>query len=520
MKSNSSHPNIFEGKFGRWIIYSIPVIILILGSFIHYSRGYYGAGLATIHASGVDDAYISYRYGWNLAHFGNLSWNESGYRSTEGFTNPLWVLASVAWSLPGNKEWVYPLSVLTSVSLSAMLLFLLTRMVYIRNDKAWVAVLGLVMVAAMPAMWLHTTSGLESTVFGLGLAFLGYKVIFPSEDEQSPIQLIIFTVLLGLLRSDGFIYLSTIVIAGFIAGSKSWKYIAIGVLIASIGLFSWRYINYAAFLPNTAVAKVNFSLFERIQGGFSFILFAVINSGLLIVLIMGIGGLRLTSPNQALAGLFLVLTWLGYYLYIGGDWGFERHLIGIYFLCAAFSAPLWLVARPKTRALFIVVFIAAIFISILRFGTRFDYLTPKFNDPWIMLAQAIREEREDYGVLVTGAAGKIPFFAGGECIDSVGLNDPYLSSLQRESFIPGHSSGSDQTAIEIASTHPLGVYSVYTSFDLELLNKPEDISLWVDNRNPGDTVNRMVTLEQWDAAVELDDPLIWSIITEPVQVLK
>ena len=82
-----------------------------------------------MHAQGADDAYISYRYDWNLANYNILSWNESGYRMTEGFTNPLWVYLSAGWSLLGNKALVYPLMALTSVLISSLFLLLLLRAV-------------------------------------------------------------------------------------------------------------------------------------------------------------------------------------------------------------------------------------------------------------------------------------------------------------------------------------------------------------------------------------------------------
>ena len=78
-----------------WIIIILPLGLLLLGSSLHFLRGTYAVGDTAINSWGVDDAYISYRYSWNLAHFNTLSWNESGFQRTEGFTNPLWVLLGI-----------------------------------------------------------------------------------------------------------------------------------------------------------------------------------------------------------------------------------------------------------------------------------------------------------------------------------------------------------------------------------------------------------------------------------------
>jgi hypothetical protein len=425
------------------------------------------------------------------------------------------VIASAAWALPGIKELVYPLSVITSISMSAILLSYLTILVFKVNKKSIISILGLTTVAALPPMWLHTTSGLESMVFGLSIAIVVYLVLHSKAVESNPVIILLITLLAGLLRSDGFIFLSIILIASLVAKSPAWKYLLIGIMISTLLLFSWRFATYGTWLPNTALAKVNFSLFERITGGLDFFIFALFNSGLLIVLIFGIGGLKLEKRRIALAGIFIIISWLAYYIYIGSDWGFERHLVGVYFLSAAFSSSLWVVAKQYTRILFMIVFVTIALLAIFRFENRFDYLNNKGSDPWVMLGQSVEENREYYGVLVTRAAGKIPFYASGECIDALGLNDPFLSTLQRDIFAPGHSAGNDQVAIELAQNHPSGKYSIFTYLNLQFIRGPEDISLWVDNRLPKSKVNHGATQKQWENAIAANDFLVWSIITNP-----
>jgi hypothetical protein len=488
-----------------------------LGSLLHYSRGYFGIGESALFADGVDDAYITYRYGWNLTNHGILSWNESGFRQTEGFTNPLWVLTSAVWSIPGVKEWVYPLSVTTSIAVSALFLGVLVHFIYMRNDRSLPSILGLVMASALPPIWLHMSSGLESGVFGIGLAALAYMTIFNDEKKINPILTLLLVLILGFLRSDGFIYLTIILLASLIAGSKSWKLIVIGLLISSLVLFSWRFISFGTLLPNTAIAKVNFSLTERIPIGGQFLLAALFNSGLVIFLLFGLAGLWLEPRRKGLAGLFIILAWVAYYLYIGGDVYFERHLIGIYFLSAAFSAPLWKVARPITRLLFTLSVLIAIFISLNQYGTRFNYFSTKQNDPWIMLGQAINTNRDQFGVVITFAAGKIPFYAGGDCIDSIGLNDPYLATLKRDTFVPGHSAGNEDAAIDLARNHPQGIYSTFSYLNERLIEQPEEIILWVDNFFPQDRAQTEIRLEDWESAIASKNLFIWSIISRPNQ---
>ena len=85
----------------------------LLDCFIHthYQCGCYYTGLTSVHAQDADDAYISYRYGWNLTNYNILSWNKICYRMTEDFTDPLWIYMSADLSMPGRKDWVYPFGI-------------------------------------------------------------------------------------------------------------------------------------------------------------------------------------------------------------------------------------------------------------------------------------------------------------------------------------------------------------------------------------------------------------------------
>ena len=509
--------NVDSGKVSVFR-YLFPLLIFIFGCYMHFQRGYYSIGLSTSHAQGADDAYISFRYGWNLANHGTLSWNESGYRRTEGFTNPLWVYTSALWSLIGKKEWIYPLMVLTSVALSTALLTVLFYNVYYGNQQRIPALLGLVIIVATPAIWVHTTSGLESGLFGIGLALLAYLILFRYRQDQPPAALLLLVVMLGLLRSDAFIYLGIVLIAALISGSKAWKSILFGLLLSGLILLVWRQITFGEWLPNTAYAKVNFSLLDRFKSGLLFLSAIFLSSGWLIVLLLGAAGLWLAPKRVMLGGLFIYLAWLGYYLYIGGDHFIERHLIGLFILAACFSAPLWIRSGWFTRVLLMLTIFVGIALTIQRDPGRYDYFQPKKDDAWMMLGQAMVEDRDSYGVVVIIAAGKIPFYAGGDFIDSLGLNDPYLARLQRERFVPGHSAGDDAAALELAASHQSKIYSTFSYLNTDLISGPQAVRLWIDNRDPRDGVQYQLSNEQWQEALDAGSIFVWSIISQPTYV--
>ena len=69
-------------RLSRNILFS-----LLVASFLYYAYRYIIDGQR--YYALFDDAMISMRYAWNLAHGNGLVWNPG--ERVEGFTNPLWV---------------------------------------------------------------------------------------------------------------------------------------------------------------------------------------------------------------------------------------------------------------------------------------------------------------------------------------------------------------------------------------------------------------------------------------------
>jgi hypothetical protein len=512
----SMHKKFFAFQPYHWVIL-LSSIIFLFGCWLHYQRGIFGLGPRSLSAQGVDDAFISYRYGWNLAQHRILAWNESGFPKVEGFTNPLWVYLSAFWALLGVKGWIYPLMVLSSSLITALLLVGLAGTVLMNFQMNPVALFGLLVASLSPVTWLHTTSGLESGVFAASIAWLAFLVIF-SENKihHQTFWLVFLTVLVCWLRSDGFVYVGMILLASVISGSQAWKVVLLGILIAGGILLGWRWLNFEAWLPNTLIAKVNFSLLDRLPIGAALLGTSFALSGLPLFVMIGFVGMLQYGHRKLIAGLILLFFWFFYYLYIGGDYFLDRHLVGLIFLCGAVSAPLWVRTRMVVSIALAIVLIGCIWFSSTLIFNRFDYRAPKGSDPWVMLGTEMEKERWRYGVLVTSMAGKIPFFAGGDCIDSWGLNDPDLAKIPAKSFFPGHSSGSLEQASIIALERPTDFFTLSTNFRPDILKTPEMIALWLDTRQPQEKVQKSVSSEAWQSAINSGDDQIWSYVTEPI----
>ena len=482
-------------------IYLLLIALLLfgVGCILHLSSGtyYYNESEGDPHVTGADDAYISYRYGWNLVHFNILSWNESGFRSTEGFTNPLWVYASAFWALLDNKDFVYPGMVITSMIITAVFIAGLSGII-IKNIKSSMGLFGIAILCLSPVIWLHSTSGLESSVFGGGLGLLAYFAITNDHVRKSDIWIgNILTLFIIFLRSDGFVYITVLLLGLFLAKRKNWLLVLPGLLIGFIVLLVWRAINFGQLYPNTQIAKLNFGLVARIIPGIVLYIKSMSNGGFVFIM-TGLMGISYVSKPQRLASLVTLGGWSAYYVYIGGDLFLERHLLGVMFFGAALSGHFFIRIMQDKRGWILPVFLLLVmYVPFFVQDSRFLYLQQKPQDSWILIGKEMALQREKYGTTVTFPAGKIPFFAGGDFVDELGLNDPELAYFKRPQFVPGHSAGNHVRALEIAKQSS-PVYS-YFGFSVDLTKQDsQNVLLWANNQSPQCVVHFGMNISDFD----------------------
>ncbi len=488
------------GKIPPALAAGIAVLILLMGSWLHYTRGAYSYTAANggfSHISGMDDAYISFRYGWNLLHFGTLSWNESGFRRTEGFTNPLWVYTSALWATLNDKGLVYPGMVLTSTLLTGGFLAILC-MLTAKTTKSAAGMMGVVLLCASPLLWLHATSGLESTVFGCAIGLLAFSLIVDDTAGKMAFWLTnLLAFLLMLLRSDAFVYMLVLAAALALGKPRSLGMIAIGAVLGYVLVQVWREVSFGQFWPNTVDAKLNFDLAPRLTTGALLFTQSMWGGGV-VFLVLGAFGLWLLPEAKRLAGAVTIFGWCAYYVFIGGDLLLERHLIGVMALCAGLSAPFFVRVLAERRGWPLLILLAAgLYLPFYIQDPRFQYEATRPRDSWVLIGKEMASQRDLYGTVVTFGAGKIPFFAGGDFVDELGLNDPELAQVQRPRFIPGHSAGNDQVALEIARRSSAR-YS-YVAFNLNLTRENAgDVLLWASNTSPRAMVSHGLTASDRD----------------------
>ena len=195
----------------------------------------------------IDDAFITWRYGFNLVHHGVWNWNPTAAPRVEAYTNPSYAVLSIVPAALGFPAEAF-FKLVSLVLGAALCAFLATRPLPWRQKAAL-----LLMVVGNPTYHVHLWSGLETALFSTivivafgqlylrgGLRWHGYALL----------------TLLALTRPEG---------VGFALLAASWAVVlersrrSVVGLLAVVGLLSayWavRAVYFGAFWPNTFYVK-------------------------------------------------------------------------------------------------------------------------------------------------------------------------------------------------------------------------------------------------------------------------
>lgn len=265
VSSNTPTAGELSGRY-----WQVALWLMLLASCVAFLAGLYASSQGII-----DDAYISFRYAKNIAAGLGPVFNP-GDPPSDGYTNPLWVIAMVPsfWAGIDPLSYARGLSILLALW-GAWLLTLIHRSISTRRAYAlsW----------PVPVMlWLvhHTTTfhlmlGLETTAFSFLLIAIVYLLVRPiaqgTPDASSGIagssaasirnnfRLFLFVALLcGLTRPEGF------AAAGFFGGmyvvaTRSWPIVRRDVVLFFVGVALLALLKVALFgslLPNAFFVKV------------------------------------------------------------------------------------------------------------------------------------------------------------------------------------------------------------------------------------------------------------------------
>ncbi len=436
--------SIHRAKKMRKLTILLCILVIVSGCLLHMLFGYTHRGRPG-HAWGCDDAYISYRYAANLADGNGLVFNRS--EKVEGYSNFLYVLLCTPLVMISRQN-VYFLSCIMNLCFLLAGFWLFCGHV----ERKWGtgdSITAGALFALSPILWVWTASGMETPLVLL-LQIGIWLLVDTLSSSYRRREFLIFSMLIllsVLSRADGFIFPAIGIL--WLAVKRQYKTALMSLcvlILVTAAYFGWRHGYYGYIWPNTYYVKVSGPLAQRIGSAFRQLREVLFLKGLLAHFVV-IAAVLLTGISKAFAskdfrftkidsGVFFVLGFVAYWLYIGGDVFVERFLIiavpiGIFsmFRCvrmfhdriAAIGFPLLLILFQFTPVMH---------------DSNFDYRADKY-DHWLTLGKYLGRHHPQ-ATLAIDAAGKVPYFSNLYTIDMLGLNDLHIAHLQSSFFQLAH----------------------------------------------------------------------------------
>jgi hypothetical protein len=272
-----------------------------------------------------DDAMISMRYAYNLAHGNGLVWNVG--ERVQGFTNPLWVFYMALFHrLPIPLAQMGLAIQITGAVFLAVTLFFVRRIVAVTGDM--LAMLGAVTLAAFYApLNSYSLLGMEVSALALLLTASVWLVLKNGTDRFTPFLYVMLAMGI-LLRSDAAVPY-VIILAAMCVIQKQHRrqhlVWGLGFLVLSLGgqaLASLFY--YGQWLPNTYYLKLEgwpFAL-RILRGLYALVWFAYYSNWILLLLPLSL--LLFRRDWKVLVPLAVLAGQMAYSVYVGGD-AWEHH---------------------------------------------------------------------------------------------------------------------------------------------------------------------------------------------------
>lgn len=306
--------------------YKDPILLLIiLAGFAWYAAGYIQA--TSFMAGGqryyvlFDDAMVSMRYAWNLAHGNGAVWNPGEY--IEGYTNPLWMLYMAFWHLLPVAASKISLAIqVTGAVLLGLNLVFIYKIVKHLTDDTLALFATLLLTAFYGPLDIWGLLGMEVSLLALILTLATWIALTRNLSHWIPWLYLLLGV--GtLVRVD--LAVPFVLIIGFETltdrqNRRQHIVWGLGMLVGFLGAQELvRLWYYGDLLPNTYYLKMtNFSTAIRIARGF-WVLFELAWQSNWVVFLLPLAVFVFRRDKSVALLALLFAGQVAYSTYVGGD---------------------------------------------------------------------------------------------------------------------------------------------------------------------------------------------------------
>lgn len=424
--------------------FSLFVLIFVLFGFGMHAARYIQATSFVIEGTRYfnlfDDAMVSMRYAWNLAHGNGLVWN-AGER-VEGFTNPLWVFFMAFWHLlPLSGPQISLAMQVSGGVFLALNLVVLYKIVQRLTDDLLALSAALVMTAFYGPLAVWGLLGMEVSLLTLLLSLAAWIALAQDASRWSR-WLYLLLGISTLIRID--MAVPAVLLIGFMAftdqeNRKSHLLWGLGFLAVFLGGQSLlRQGYYGEWLPNTYALKMDgLSPVIRIARG-AWVLFELAWQMNWVVFLLPLTVFLFRRDRSVLLLALLFAGQAAYSTYVGGDaWehrgGANRFIsIAIPLWFALFGVALaslrnavetglrlegWKVAASHIAALILVGFslwnanfLLADYRSIERWLLQRKPIYIESHEKYIRTALILEDITQPGAKIAVTAAGTVPYY--------------------------------------------------------------------------------------------------------------
>ena len=426
-----------------------------------------------------DDAFISFRYVSNFIGGHGLVYNVG--ERVEGYTNFLWILLLSGTGAAG-------LDIVLAARIGGAVFSVATLLLVYRFSEVYYYEQGYPKLVA-PALLACSTpyvvwalSGLESQFFTFLLFAAIFRLVHEVENPaRYPLSAILFAIA-GLARPEGVLFFAASLFAMSIEGVRRRRGIVSKHQIGSLLTFAivyapyflWRWNYYGWFLPNTFYVKVGGDYFRYLRGGYYIVKFVRTFGGPLAFGLPVLLFLRKELNFNILYHLVIVLAFLVYIVYVGGD-----GLIASRFFVPILPSICVLVqsALHTLREAFSNRFdlkranLVSIALALMLLGGSLEASMNTHREPYlsvvddrevnqnrVRVGQWFKEYAKPGHTIALYAAGIIPYYSELYAIDMLGKTDVHLAHLDMPNMGHGRAGHEKTNRDYVISRRPTYIF--------------------------------------------------------------